>query len=228
MDIEVLFETAELVVLNKPSGISLLEDRATNANYWTALKDRFDDAKLVHRLDKGTSGTLLVARTRRAQRMLTRAFNDRAIRKHYVAVICGHFPAGHTLAINLPLKKGRKSRYRVAGLREEIRSHPKGWNIESDEGLASATRTRTLAVSPTRSLVSVHPLTGRTHQIRVHLAWVGHAIVGDHLYGAPRSSEQQWPRLALHCHRMVVPGFGTFTAAVPNALAAALDASATP
>ncbi len=60
----------------------------------------------------------------------------------------------------------------------------------------------------------LQPLTGRTHQLRVHLAWIGHPILGDHLYGKPDSIEQRWSRLALHCHRIVVDGL-TITAPLP-------------
>ena len=79
-----------------------------------------------------------------------------------------------------------------------------------------------IATSAHRSLLAVQPLTGRSHQIRVHLAWIGHAIVGDHLYGAPASPEQTAPRLALHAHRLIVPGMGMFKAAPDAAFATLL------
>ena len=219
-----LFEDDALLVLDKPSGVSVLADRTGAPCLWDEIKQRIAHPRLVHRIDKGTSGVFLVALTADCQRALTRAFSERSIRKHYLAVVCGHVPAGRTLTISLPLKRGRKSRYRVAGLREQIRPYPGGWRIQRamPNGLAATTRIRTLAVSRRRSLLAVQPLTGRSHQIRVHLAWIGHAVVGDHLYGAPASPEQAAPRLALHAHRVVVPGYGTFTARpddeVPNLL----------
>ena len=139
---------------------------------------------------------MLVALDRPAQRDLNRAFNARAVRKHYVGVICGHFPSGRTLTIDLPLKQGRKSRYRVAGLREEIRPTRAGWTIDADGGHASKTRVRTIARGEKRTVVAIQPITGRSHQIRVHLSWIGHAVAGDHLYGSPASIEQASPRLA--------------------------------
>ncbi len=166
----------------------------------------------------------MVALTRDRQRTLTRAFNQHAIGKHYLAVVAGHIAGGATLRIALPLKPGRKSRYRVAGLREEIRSSRQGWSLPPEErrgGHESETRIRVLATSARRSLLAVQPLTGRTHQIRVHLAWIGHAIVGDHLYGTPTAPEQAAPRLALHARRLTVPGMGTFKAA-PDATFATL------
>ena len=214
--IQTLFEDKNLLVINKRSGISLLRDRSGEDNLWTTIKDRYPSAKTVHRLDKGTSGVLLVALSREYQKRLNQMFANGWIRKYYVGITAGHFPSGKTLVIKLPLKKGRKSRYRIAGLREQIRESEKGWNISSSEGLGASSRVRTLKNGPRRSLVLINPLTGRTHQIRVHLSWVGHAIVGDQLYGSPNLSEQSWTRLALHCHRLVLPGMGTYIAPIPE------------
>ena len=213
---DIVHEDAGLVVLDKASGVSVLADRTGAPCLWDALKERYPHPRLVHRIDKGTSGLLLVALTRSRQKVLTRAFNQHAIRKHYLAVVAGHIAAGATLRIALPLKPGRKSRYRVAGLREEIRSSREGWSLPPEErqgGHESVTRIRVIATSAHRSLLAVQPLTGRAHQIRVHLAWIGHAIVGDHLYGTPAAPEQAAPRLALHAHRLTVPGVGTYKAA---------------
>ena len=209
-----LFEDEHLLVLDKPSGVSVLADRTGAPCLWPALKSAYRHPRLVHRIDKGTSGVLLVALSEQCQRSITRAFSQRSIRKHYWAVVAGHIPARRTLTISLPLKRGRKSRYRVAGLREEIRAAADGWSIDASDGLASVTRIRPLAQSARRTLLAIQALTGRAHQVRVHLAWIGHAIAGDHLYGVPKAVEQAAPRLALHCHRVVVPGYGTFKAEV--------------
>ena len=215
----IVYEDADLLVLDKASGVSVLADRTGAPCLWDDLKRRYPRPRLVHRIDKGTSGLLLVALTATRQRALAQAFNSQVIRKHYLAVVAGHIAAGATLRIALPLKRGRKSRYRVAGLREEIRSSRQGWALaplERQGGHESTTRVRVIRTSPSRSLLAVQPLTGRAHQIRVHLAWIGHAIVGDHLYGRPSSEEQAGPRLALHAHRLAAPGFGTFKA-LPDA-----------
>ena len=219
MRLHVLHQNAELLVLDKPSGVSVLADRSGAPCLLDAIRREHPAARLVHRIDKGTSGVLVLATSRAAQRRISQAFARREVGKHYVAQVTGHVPRGTTLTIELPLKPGRKSRYRVAGLREEIRASRGGWSTaDAGEGAASVTRIRVLAHSrdgPARSLLAVQPLTGRTHQIRVHLAWVGHAVVGDHLYGAPGSEEQAAPRLMLHAHRLVLPGYGTFVAGVP-------------
>ena len=191
----------------------MLADRAGAPCLWNEVKAHYPDARMVHRLDKGTSGLFLVALSSPCQRRLAQAFAKRQIRKHYLAVVAGRFPAGRTLAIALPLRRGRKSRYRVAGPRLEIRASRRGWHIDAEGGFDATTRVRALAASKHRSLLAVQPLTGRSHQIRVHLAWIGHAVAGDHLYGAPHSPEQAAPRLALHAHKLVVPGHGLFRAA---------------
>ena len=220
--LDVLFYDGSLLVLNKPSGVSVLDDRTGAPCLLPELKAAYSRPRLVHRLDKGTSGVLLVALDRRTQRDLSRAFNARTVRKHYVAVLCGHLPSGRTLTIDLPLRQGRKSRYRVAGLREEIRPTREGWTIDAEGGHASMTRVRVIARGAKRTIAAVQPITGRSHQIRVHLSWIGHAVAGDHLYGAPKSAEQVSPRLALHCHRVFVPGYGTFSARVPEDVLGAL------
>ena len=219
MRLAVLHQDAELLVLDKPSGVSVLADRSGVPCLLDVIRDEHPAARLVHRIDKGTSGVLVLATSRAAQQRISQAFARREVGKHYVAKVTGHVPWGTTLTIELPLKPGRKSRYRVAGLREEIQASRGGWSIaDTGEGAASVTRVRVLAHSrdgPARSLLAVQPLTGRTHQIRVHLAWVGHAVVGDGLYGAPGSAEQSAARLMLHAHRLVLPRYGTFVAPLP-------------
>ena len=186
----VVYEDQDLLVLDKDSGVAVLADRTGAPCLWDALKRRYSHPRLVHRIDKGTSGLLLVALSRDCQQALARAFNQHRIRKHYLAVAAGHIAAGHTLRIALPLKRGRKKRVRVAGLREEIRASRQGWHLppaQRQGGLESVTRVRVVRTSAHRSLLAVQPLSGRAHQIRVHLAWIGHPIAGDHLYGVPAS-----------------------------------------
>jgi tRNA pseudouridine32 synthase/23S rRNA pseudouridine746 synthase/23S rRNA pseudouridine1911/1915/1917 synthase len=226
--IEVLYRSADLLAINKPSGISLLADRSGAECLWNALREQLsatnEEPFAVHRIDKGTSGVLLVALTRARQTELTRAFTQHAVRKFYVARVVGALDlAGRTGTIDLPLMKGRKSRYRVAGPRERITQRGVRWSLDraSDEGHASTTRLRRLAGDGTHTLLALQGLTGRTHQLRVHLAWVGFPIAGDHLYGRPMAPEQRWPRLALHCHRIVVDGI-TITAPTPQSITASV------
>ncbi|MCY4656004.1 MAG: RNA pseudouridine synthase [Gammaproteobacteria bacterium] len=223
---KVLFENSELVALDKPSGISVLRDRSGASNFFDQIKQQFRGARLVHRLDKFTSGVMIVAKNRASQSELSKAFATRKVTKHYLCVVAGHFPGGRTLKIDLPLKAGRKSRYRVAGLREEIRPSVEGWLIQTDQGLESVTEARLFRQGPDRSMLVCQPKTGRTHQIRVHLSWIGHAIVGDHLYGSTNSPVQSWKRLALHAHKICIPQLSkSISAPVPQDFAEALDYS---
>ncbi|MGD8417672.1 MAG: RNA pseudouridine synthase [Pseudomonadales bacterium] len=208
-----LHRSDDLVVVNKPADVSLLADRSGAACLWDALPELLGARPyLVHRLDKPTSGVLAVALNPESQRRLTRLFQSRAVRKYYLAGVTGHpLPAGR---IDLPLRKGRKSRYRVAGPRSGIVEHDGHFSLAhpTGDGHPSLTRFRRLAQSPTHALLLLAPRTGRTHQLRVHLAWIGHPILGDRLYGAPGDPSQQAPRLMLHAHRLVLPGFGSFSA----------------
>ncbi len=214
---EILHDAADVVVLDKPSGLSVLADRSGAPCLWDMLPDLLGGKPYqVHRIDKGTSGVLLVARSQTRQRELTQAFQQRRVRKYYLAWVVGA-PAPRGL-IDLPLKRGRKSRFRVAGQRADIRQDRRGWSLPmpSGDGHSSQTRLRTLRRESGRSLVLLQPLTGRTHQLRVHASWIGHPLLGDMLYGSPASPDQQAPRLQLHCHRLVLPGVGSFVARLPG------------
>jgi RluA family pseudouridine synthase len=211
--LNVLFRNDEFLALNKPSGVSLFADRSGEPNLWDALKEQLAQdqqvPRSVHRLDKGTSGVLLVAFTRSAQRELNRALNPAiaaaTVRKFYLARASGDLHLDGTGEVDLPLRKGRKSRYRVAGPREAIHREADIWRLggAAEPGYESQTRLRRLNSIGADTLLVLAPKTGRTHQLRVHLSWIGHPIRGDHLYGRPDSDAQRWPRLALHCHRMV-------------------------
>jgi tRNA pseudouridine32 synthase / 23S rRNA pseudouridine746 synthase len=214
--LEIIHRDAHLAVLNKPADVSLLADRSGVPCLWDTLAEQLQARPyLVHRLDKGTSGVLLIALDAATQSHLTRMFQQRRIRKYYLTWAAGQFPGGGTRRINLPLRKGRKSRYRVAGARADIRADAAGWHLDAppEPGHASLTRVRLLGRSGERSLLLAAPVTGRTHQLRVHLSWIGHPILGDSLYGRPGAEAQQAPRLQLHCRRLVIPGTGTFSVA---------------
>ena len=212
---EILFQDRNCLVIEKPSGISVLRDRDGSSNVFDTVREEFREAKLVHRLDKGTSGVMVIALTKQFQAFASRQFAKRQVRKFYVAVIAGHISMGRTLTVDLPLNPGRKGRYRVAGLREEIRTERNGWSINSANGHPSTTRVRALELGRNRSKVLLQPLSGRTHQLRVHMAWIGHSIVGDRLYGVPDSLEQSWPRLLLHSTRVCLDSDYSFTSRPP-------------
>lgn len=191
----------------------MLADRSGAPCLWDVLPDLLGRKPyLVHRLDKPTSGALAIALDQPTQTQLTKAFAARRVGKYYLARVLGDpGPAG---IIDLPLKKGRKSRFRVAGQREDIVAIDRVWQLApaTGDGHRALTRFRRLRQEGNRSLLLLKPATGRTHQLRVHLAWIGHPLVGDHLYGRPNDPAQQGDRLYLHAHRLVLPGYGAFIA----------------
>jgi tRNA pseudouridine32 synthase/23S rRNA pseudouridine746 synthase/23S rRNA pseudouridine1911/1915/1917 synthase len=211
----IIHQDVDLLVLNKPSGVSLLRDRGGEACLWDAIVSHCAEKSLgtprtVHRLDKGTSGVLAVALSERAQKSLNRQFQAGTISKWYVARTVG-MPEPRCGLVDLPLRPGRKSRYRVAGPREAIRcvSSPSGarWELgvkAEGGGHESQTRYRVLRAEGGGALVLLQPLTGRTHQLRVHMAWIGFPLLGDTLYGKPGSEEQEAERMALHCAKLCV------------------------
>ncbi len=209
--LEALYEDQDLLVLNKPAGLPVLKDRSGITDLWTQLRERFKPYQ-VHRLDKGTSGVLLIAKNQVTQTHLTRKFSAHAVDKYYLAMVDGVFPHNTSQIIDLPLCKGRKSRYRIAGPREEISHHDNRYQITADRpGVEALTRARCCKTSSKMSLVALKPATGRTHQLRVHLSWLGYPILGDHLYG-PADNATRAARLMLHAHKIVIPGFGQFSA----------------
>ncbi len=210
LPLSIIYQDDDLLVINKPSGIALFADRSGSDDLWSILRDQIPGTLYqVHRLDKGTSGVLLLARRPEVQARLNRAFNKRDVRKFYLARVLGTPDIRGSARIDLALRKGRKSRFRVAGPREQIRFQQSRWSLPSQhqdpEGLPSLTRVRVLQPGE-HALLLLQPETGRSHQLRVHLSWIGHPILGDHLYGRPNDPAQQFTRLALHAHSLLIPG----------------------
>lgn len=212
--LEFLHLDTDLAVLNKPANLSLFADRQSDSCLWDLLKDHFgakgQKIYQVHRIDKGTSGVLVVALSKQAQAELNKQFNARSIKKAYLAICLGRPEPAQGL-IDLPLCPGRKSRYRVAGQRDAIYLDSAGeipvWQVPPDPQLnkksyPSQSYYTTLLSQGAYSLILVKPITGRTHQIRVHLSWLGHPLLGEHLYGTPKETQQQAERLALHSYQL--------------------------
>jgi RluA family pseudouridine synthase len=214
--VEILDRSDDLVALNKPANLSLLRDRSGADCLWDRLPDLLGQKPyLVHRLDKPTSGVLVVALNQQTQSRITRLFQQRGVRKFYLGLVTGK-PTERGY-IDLPLKKGRKNRFRVAGQRSDISFQQGVWSLPAaDDGHPSQTRYRLLRRIGDRSLLLLSPRTGRTHQLRVHLSWIGYPLVGDTIYGRPDSAEQRADRLCLHSHRLVLPGVGSFSAPRPG------------
>ncbi|SCW44744.1 tRNA pseudouridine32 synthase / 23S rRNA pseudouridine746 synthase [Sphingobium faniae] len=173
---KVLFIDGEAIILNKPAGLPVDAPRDGSLsleNYLSSLTFGFQRWPLaVHRLDRDTSGCLLLARNPKAHKRFAAAFEAGTVTKRYVAVVEG-VPAEESGVIDLPLKK--------------VSSAEKGWRmVASPSGKSAVTHWRRIAAEDGRALIVFTPRTGRTHQIRVHaLQGLGAAIVGDPVYGKP-------------------------------------------
>ncbi len=198
----VVHEDADLLALDKPAGVSVVGDASAD-DLMAMTSAAGEDLRQVHRIDKVTSGLVLLAKTPAAHAHLTRQFNRQTVEKTYLVVVA---PAGlpERGTIELPLATGRKNRVRVGAQREAIRREGDTWLVEKPDVVTtgrvypSTTRFRRLRERNDRVLLAARPVTGRRHQIRVHLAWIGHPIVGDPLF-AKGSGE---PRTLLHSWRL--------------------------
>lgn len=191
-----IFEDEHLLVLAKPSGLLSVPGRGPDKQDCLSkrVQDRYPEALVVHRLDRDTSGLILMARGIEAQRRLSRLFETRQVKKRYTAVVIGE-PAPsdmdeegwHTIDGPILLDWDRRPLH-----------------IISPEGKPSRSRWRVLQSSTTATLVELEPVTGRTHQLRVHLQSIGHPILGDSLY-APLEVQDLSPRLMLHARDLGFP-----------------------
>ena len=178
-----------LVVVDKPSGLLSVPGRTEPDCASARVQTLFPDALIVHRLDQATSGLLLFARGAQAQRELSADFAERRVDKQYVAVVAGTL-TGEGL-IDLPLAADWPNRPRQ--------------QVDLQRGKPSRTRWRALHPQGQHTRVALEPLTGRSHQLRVHLAALGHPILGDALYAPPELAAAS-PRLLLHASELRVAG----------------------
>ena len=173
-----------VVVCDKPSGLLSVPGRgpekAVCAN--SILSERHGPVFTVHRLDMDTSGLMVFARTKEAQKTLSRAFEKRAVKKSYEALVTGH-PSQKSGTINAAIAR--------FSLNRPLR------HLDPD-GREAITHWRVLETDQTHSRVALNPVTGRSHQLRLHMASLGHPILGDVFYGDPDSHD----RLCLHAKRL--------------------------
>jgi 23S rRNA pseudouridine1911/1915/1917 synthase len=196
--LEVLYEDEYLAAINKPPGMVVhpapgqWQGTVVNALLFRWGRGKLADTfrpGIVHRLDKDTSGVLLVAKDERTLERLAYQFKERQVHKTYVAVVVGHFST-RTGEITLPIGRHPVDRKKMS--------------VQARRSRAAVSRYQVVAEADGVSLVRLFPETGRTHQLRVHLAAIGHPIVGDQVYGprnVPRSCASAavtFPRQALH------------------------------
>lgn len=217
--IPVIFDEGGIVVVDKPAGLASEPTRQAA----TSVSDSFQSAgrplTAVHRLDVDTTGVLVLAETPQAVAAWSKVFHDQVVARGYVALVAGVVGAtGVVRVVDAPL----------------LPPHKTGLARVSELGKAAQTSLRVLAHSETQSLLAVTPQTGRTHQIRAHLAHIGHPLVGDRRYNLAKapaatgeaptrkpSDPRTEPHLGLHAHSLaatVDDRAFSFTAPLPGAL----------
>lgn len=212
-----IHEDAHVLVFNKPAGLAVQGGSGVTRSLEDLLgvfaKSNGKRPRLVHRLDRETSGVIVAARTKPAAAFLSEAFAGRDVHKTYFAIVCGGAPDAPEGEIDLALKKSSR---RGLDIMEVAR-----------DGQSALTRYRTLAAAPAAALVELHPETGRMHQLRAHLAAIGRPIAADGKYGGLFSlGGVEIPSLMLHAAALDVPhpagGRRTFEAPPPPAFQHAL------
>ena len=206
IELPIIYEDDNVLVVNKPAGVI----SHSRGKYWyepsvaSFVRQKTgqdgERAGIVHRLDRATSGVMVCAKNQETLSMLQKQFSQRAVKKAYRAVVGGHLKHPQAV-IDMPIERNPKA--------------PATFRVGAN-GKSAQTAYTVVRSSETHDEVELTPATGRTHQLRVHLAYQSHPIVGDTLYdGEPAE------RLYLHAHSLTIsiPNFGekTFTAPIPDA-----------
>ena len=197
LPIEIIYEDENLTVVNKPSGMPTHESLNNRGNTLAnALKYRYNDKLYVfratNRLDKDTSGIVITANNRFYASLLSNKIKNNEISKEYIAVVNGELTGEGT--INAPIDRVGESIIK---------------RMVREDGEEAISTYKALASTKEASLVLLTPITGRTHQLRVHMAYIGHPIMGDIMYG---EASEYISRQALHCLRMNIKDVGSYYA----------------
>jgi 23S rRNA pseudouridine1911/1915/1917 synthase len=221
--LDIVFENEDLMVVNKPAGMVVHPSPGHNSGtlvhaalgYLPELEGIGGEERpgIVHRLDKDTSGLIVIAKNERAHRWLQDQFKFRKVEKIYLALVDSKppTPAGR---VEAPIGRNTTHRKLMAV-------------VPLDKGREAVSEYRTLENFPAHTLLEVHPLTGRTHQIRVHMAFLGCPVAADMVYGK-RKPTVELGRHFLHAHRLkiVLPGekqARIFEASLPQELQFVLE-----
>ena len=187
----VIFEDENLIAINKPSGLAVQggSDIEISVDDFLSLLEEGKNFQLVHRLDKDTSGILLIGKNKKSAEFLTDAFRNKTISKTYLALVCGVVKKSQAV-INIPLRK------KNTGKNENVRP-------DFEEGKEAITEYKTLKTFADYSLLELAPITGRTHQLRVHCKEIGHPILNDVKYGGREVLRKDLcSRLCLHAYKI--------------------------
>jgi RluA family pseudouridine synthase len=192
----VIAEDAQLIAFNKPAGLAVQGGSGVMRSLEDLLeafaKSNGKKPRLVHRLDRETSGVIIAARTKPAAAFFSEAFAGRDVEKTYLAIVCGGAPDPEAGEIALALKKSSRRGLDIMEV--------------AADGQAALTRYKTLSAAPGAALVELRPETGRMHQLRAHLAAIGRPIAGDGKYGGLfRLGAVDVPSLLLHAVALDIP-----------------------
>ncbi|HUC78631.1 MAG TPA: RluA family pseudouridine synthase [Candidatus Saccharimonadales bacterium] len=189
-DIPIIFENSDVIVIDKPAGVLSHSKGKDNQEQTveTFIHDKLIDndyprAGIVHRLDRATSGVMICAKTRDSYKFLQQQFSQRKVTKVYYAIVSGHFDVISAI-IDLPIMRDKKNQSR--------------FKVDS-RGKNSLTKYLVVEENDDYSLLELEPKTGRTHQLRVHLKYLKHPIVGDTFYDGENAD-----RLYLHAGKLVI------------------------
>ena len=184
MDIDIVYEDGDILVVNKPSGLVVHPGSGNYDNtlvnglmdYTNNLSDVNGDERpgIVHRIDKDTSGLLLIAKNNKTHQILTEYFKEKKVKREYIALICGVFPHD-TALIDAPIGRDPKDRKKMA--------------VIADNSKNAITHLKVLKKYKDYTLVSLILETGRTHQIRVHMNYIGYPVYNDPVYNTKKATE---------------------------------------
>lgn len=190
MKIKVLYEDSNILAIDKPSGILVHPDQTSREKTILDLFiKKYPKLEIVHRLDKETSGVLLLARNKKAHEFLKKQFQNREIKKTYLAIVSGHVKNDRGI-INKPIGRSPKDfRRHLAG---------RGARGEMREAVTQYRVIKRFEAPQKFTYLEVRPKTGRTHQIRVHMKYINHPVACDSLYNPGEPCPKGISRLALH------------------------------